>query len=44
MFWQLINSGSALGAAFVVGSIVGAGATVWMTVKAVEFVIAMCRS
>lgn len=43
MLWQLLNSGSALGAAFVVGSIVGAGATVWMTIRAVEFVLLLLR-
>lgn len=38
MLWQLLNSGSALAAAFVIGSLIGAGAIVWATIRALELV------
>lgn len=41
--WQLLNMGSALGAAFLLGSVIGAGAMVYGTIRAVEFVVSLIQ-
>jgi hypothetical protein len=39
MIWQVLNSGSALAAAFVIGSLIGAAAIIFGTVRALQFVL-----
>ena len=42
--WQLLNMGSALGAAFLIGSVIGAGAMIYATIRAVEFVVRLLQA
>lgn len=39
--WQLFNTGSALGAAFVLGSVIGAAAMVYGTVRFLEYLLGL---